>query len=195
MANLLFDVLERIILNRLEDFPEGLSEYALLKWLESQAEGLPIERDDSDQLTLFRSHFILYHLLYRLQGRLHTERRGSLSISPLCIRIEADSLSGVGLIEHDPLRAYYLDLAELERTTADDVATLLDSFWRRLEAWHACRGALEVLGFIDEVPEFAEVRRRYRQLCMRHHPDRGGDTTTLQTINEAMAQLERIYAR
>jgi len=27
-----------------------------------------------------------------------------------------------------------------------------------------------------------------------HHPDRGGDTATLQRINEAMAVLARLYA-
>ena len=35
-----------------------------------------------------------------------------------------------------------------------------------------------------------EIKKAYRSLAMKHHPDRGGDSTTLQKINEAYATLK-----
>ena len=37
------------------------------------------------------------------------------------------------------------------------------------------------------------IKRRYRQLVGLHHPDRGGSTQRLQSINLAMEILERYY--
>lgn len=40
-----------------------------------------------------------------------------------------------------------------------------------------------------------EIKKRYRQLAFEHHPDRGGDTATMQAINtqytRAMAEASR----
>lgn len=33
------------------------------------------------------------------------------------------------------------------------------------------------------------IKRHYRRLAMRHHPDRGGDKAQLQIINAAMEAL------
>jgi curved DNA-binding protein CbpA len=35
-----------------------------------------------------------------------------------------------------------------------------------------------------------EIKRAYRKLAMKHHPDRGGDQSTLQRINEAYDTLK-----
>ena len=39
------------------------------------------------------------------------------------------------------------------------------------------------------------IKHRYRQLVSLHHPDRGGNTARLQSINKAMEILERYYGR
>lgn len=41
----------------------------------------------------------------------------------------------------------------------------------------------------------ATIKHRYRQLVSLHHPDRGGSTARLQSINKAMEILERYYGR
>lgn len=50
----------------------------------------------------------------------------------------------------------------------------------------------EVLGVADDAG-FEEVRRRYKVLCKKHHPDAGGDSTTFNRIldayNRAMAEV------
>ncbi len=38
------------------------------------------------------------------------------------------------------------------------------------------------------------IKYRYRQLVSQHHPDRGGSTSRLQSINLAMEILQRYYA-
>lgn len=39
--------------------------------------------------------------------------------------------------------------------------------------------------WFDGCETVQEVKERYRLLCMRYHPDRGGDTRTMQDINAA----------
>jgi hypothetical protein len=35
-----------------------------------------------------------------------------------------------------------------------------------------------------------EIKKAFRALAMKHHPDRGGDTATFQTVNSAYMALE-----
>jgi len=37
--------------------------------------------------------------------------------------------------------------------------------------------------FFHDCRTVEEIKKRYRQLAMKHHPDRGGDTATMQEIN------------
>jgi DnaJ-class molecular chaperone len=90
------------------------------------------------------------------------------------------------------LRDYYLDLSNLEQTSADDVTHLLESFWTRLGANEQRAAALEALELEDPV-DYPAIKQQYRRLAMQHHPDRGGDKAQLQTLNYAMAVLEKCY--
>jgi len=45
-----------------------------------------------------------------------------------------------------------------------------------------------VLG-VDQNSSQDDIKRAYRKLAMKHHPDRGGDAETLQRINEAYEVL------
>ena len=38
--------------------------------------------------------------------------------------------------------------------------------------------------YFSDCHTLEEVKRRYKELAMQHHPDRGGDTATMQDINK-----------
>ena len=177
----------------LQAAPEGLSEYELLLRL-SRWQGAE-ERLPTDTLELFRTHFLLFHTLYRLRDQLHAEQLAVLQISPLCIRLLPYQAGESALSEKDPLREYYLDLSHLRDTDADDVQKLLGAFWVRLQGGDEKQSALAVFeleahnGNLD----LTIIRQRYRQLVSIHHPDRGGSTQQLQSINQAMETLRRYY--
>ncbi|VAW86545.1 hypothetical protein MNBD_GAMMA18-476, partial [hydrothermal vent metagenome] len=49
--------------------------------------------------------------------------------------------------------------------------------------------ALSQLGLKAPVTD-EQIRRRYKELVMQHHPDRGGNEQQLQALNQAMAVLK-----
>jgi hypothetical protein len=180
----------RILLEMLQLHPEGLSEYALLQCLRKDSRTGVADHRPEDTLDLFRTHFLLFHHLYRLRDRLRDEGGGDLEIHTLNIRWLATAAVPVQpLARPDPLRAYYLDLDNLTGTTRADLDELLGRFWTRYSRYDRRGEALTVL----ELPAGADleaIRRQYRRLAMRHHPDRGGDRVRLQAINAAMAILD-----
>ena len=180
------------LLALLEQTPAGFSEYQLLLRLREEHCPLVPPLPLRDPLQLFRTHFRLFNALYRLRDRLWHEGRGHLEIGPLLIRLQSYQAGAAALGSHDPLRAYYLDETQLRDTEAADVEQLLQSFWTRLHAGTERQAALELFG-LGDAADYPAIRRRYRQLVSRHHPDRGGSTTRLQSINTAMEILERYY--
>jgi len=187
------DLAEHLLM-LLRQTPAGLSEHQIIRQLKdghcSHIPQLPL----SDKLVLFRIHFMLFNALYRLRDRLWAERSAHLEISPLRVRLLPYQDGQRGLSEHDPLRAYYLDEARLRDTSEEDVAHLLQSFWTRMHGSEERQAALELFG-LEARTDYAAIRLRYRQLVSQHHPDRGGSTSRLQSINKAMEILERYYSR
>ncbi|MCE5181590.1 MAG: DnaJ domain-containing protein [Betaproteobacteria bacterium] len=177
------------LLTILRTNPDGLSEHDLIGKL---ARDDPAFGPDAfaDELTLFQCHFILFHHLYRLRDELWHNGAGDLAIH--CLKIELRPClgeSGQLPAAHDPLRDYYLDLANLESTDKQDVVEMLDTFWLRFARLDRRAEALAALGLADPVDDL-EIKRRYRELAMEHHPDRGGEMEKLQEINAAMGLLE-----
>jgi len=174
--------------------PAGISEYQLIQQLKARRSTHIPHLGLADKLVLFRTHFLLFNALYRLRERLWGERRAHLQISPLCVQLQPWRSGGDGLAEHDPLRDYYLDLANLRDTTENDVERLLASFWTRMQGGDEKRAALELFELDgDRRLDLATIKQRYRQLVSQHHPDRGGSTERLQSINLAMEILQRYY--
>lgn len=172
--------------------PAGLSEHCLIELLRKPPHALlPVLRPD-DTLGLFRSHFLLFHVLYRLRERLLREEGGELIISPLQIRIGPYRKAKAGLRRSDPLRDYYLDLSQLEQTGERELEGMLSGFWQRLQAADEREQALVVLE-LDEPVDFALIKHQYQRLVMRHHPDRGGEPERMQALNDAFAVLQRYY--
>ncbi len=174
--------------------PTGLSELALIKSLQKDPWNLIGKVCFDDPEKLYPVHFLLFHTVYRLRDQLH-EHGESLSISPLSIRIDGQSVvGGEGLPDHtDKLREFYLDLSQY-RMSDDAVLRMMDDFWAGRHGANPDReealDAAQQLGF-DQVPDdFPEVKKRFRRAVMQAHPDRGGDTETIQTLNQAFAVLK-----
>lgn len=168
---------------------QPISEYELLNQLQEQGYFTFMDQRPAPPHVLFCAHFLLFHVLYQLRDRLWQSQCGHLQISPLAIAILEYQPGEMQLTEHDPLRDYYLDLAQLHTTSAEDVNELLDAFWCELSRSGQREEALACLGLSDPVSE-QEIRSRYKQLVMQHHPDRGGDHHALQELNRAMSLLQ-----
>jgi DnaJ-domain-containing protein 1 len=185
-----FSGFEELLLAALEQHPQGLSEYELLQFLgKSPAGESPIDAFGNNY-ALFREHFLLFHSLYKIRDRFWQDRKAVLEISAMQIKLLPYRKNPDGLMEQDVLRDYYLDLSNLETTTEEDVEQLLASFWLRLLKSDQREQALTDLGLRDPVDD-ETIKRRYRRLAMRHHPDRGGNKKQLQLINSAMEVLAR----
>lgn len=183
----------------LRDNHEGLSELALIRCLQRRPWQLLGRVDFSDPSRLYPVHFLVFHVLYRLQDELGS-RGEAVSISPLSIRLRAmDVVAGEGPPAHlDPLRAFYLDLSKYDLSEAA-IGRMMDDFWSGQTGHRpAPDEALEaagVLGF-DQLPDsFDTVKHRFRRAVMHAHPDRGGDTARVQVLNEAFAVLRRHFNR
>lgn len=179
------------VLALVREAPAGQTEHGLIVRLRDRGVAPFDGADLADPMGLFRTHFILFHSLYRLREQLALEGEW-LRIHCLDIGIDAQGHGSPALGQRmavgDPLRDYYLDLDNLDTMDAATVEAMLSGFWRRLDAGERCYEALQLLG-LEESADAEQVTRRYRQLAQQHHPDKGGDTETLQRLNEARLVL------
>ncbi|EAQ64315.1 hypothetical protein MED121_19599 [Marinomonas sp. MED121] len=181
------------ILSILEASDQGISEFELLRQLERQA---PIfdELGDDPNLKLFRKHFLIMNALYQLQSQLWQEDEVRLYISPLQIhleavaQIEASQSSEVEDGAEAKLAAYYLDWDEYDNTNAEDVEALLKGFYNKLFNQEDTENALKLLG-IKENPTKSEIKRAYRLLVKKAHPDKGGDAKKFIKLRKAYEHL------
>lgn len=176
---------------------EPMSEYQLIQLLKDQGWELPTNASDS--LALFTSHFLLFNALYILQDEYWCKHR-YLEVSALNIVLHQatkscdknDSSTSLRYSADQSLRAYYLDLSELETATSDSVNNLLNQFWDKYIADDDQAEALSVFS-LPVTTTYSEIKKSYRRLAMLHHPDRGGDATVFQSINRAFGVLQRLY--
>jgi hypothetical protein len=184
-------VIQNILLRLLRNNVQGLSEYELIQAIKEDIFVEDVADLFRDTHKLFTVHFIIFHNLYRLRQELSETRTGHLQISPLniCI-IPYTENDGRQLADPDPLCDYYLDVANLHDTTQQDVDDLLKSFWQYFMNSGDKQSAMDILE-IDEPFDNHSLTQQYRKMVMRHHPDRGGDKTKLQEINNALQVLKR----
>ncbi|MBW4933543.1 DNA-J related domain-containing protein [Marinobacter sp. F4206] len=180
--------------HELRQAPDGVSELALIKALQQPPWELIGDVCFNDPEKLYPVHFLLFHTLYRLRDQL-SQTSETLQIAPLRIRLVPQTvIGGSGLPdEKDKLREFYLDLSQY-RLPEDAIQRMMDDFWagrpgNRPEASETLAAA-EKLGF-NKVPDsFPEVKQRFRRAVMQAHPDRGGDTRSIQALNQAFAVLK-----
>jgi len=179
------------LLEVLRAHPGGISEYELIRALDAAGTAHFTTDCLRNNLSLFQTHFFLFHNLYQLHEQLRHDNVAHLEIAPLRIRLlPGNDNPGSALSTHNPLRDYYLDINNLNNTDANDVELLLGEFWRRFVHNDDRLTALAELELDDPV-DWATIKTRHRRLAMQHHPDRGGDEQRLQAINAAMDVLTR----
>ncbi|MEE8059275.1 MAG: DNA-J related domain-containing protein [Pseudomonadales bacterium] len=179
---------------------QSISEYELIVRLQRQLDDLPL-RQESNQLALFQTHFLVMNALYCLQEEL-AEESVYLYISPLEIFLETrakaiDQSTGRHLIDthvDEALRSYYLDIKNLHDTTEEDVDALLSRFWQYYLAQDKQLEAYTVLGLTAE-QSWSTVQDTYRRLAAENHPDRGGDASKFMVIREAYEVLLQVYRK
>jgi DnaJ-domain-containing protein 1 len=162
----------------------GYKVHELLAALRRQG-AVPTLAED-EQLQLFRVNFLIMNALYQLQAELHDEGWW-LVISTLDIRLEP--LAGATdtrqrLVLGQPLRSYYLDWRVFWQTDREEVEALLTRFWL---AYDGTGRRAEALALFELTADASQetVRRRWRELALQHHPDRGGDAETFIRIRWA----------
>lgn len=185
--------------HELRNRPGGTNELNLIKCLQGSPWKLigPIAFHDPQQL--YPVHFLLFHVLYRLRDLL-AETGETLHISPMQIGIEYHNVvGGTGLPGSvDSLRNFYLDLSQYE-LPEETIQQMMDNFWTGRQSSEPTRpeilAAARRLGF-DSVPDnFPTVKLAFRRAVMQAHPDRGGDTQAIQSLNEAFAVLKTHFSQ
>ncbi len=94
----------------------------------------------------------------------------------------------------DELASFYADLSHLESTRPEDVARMVAGLQKHQGRAARRKEALAVLGLDEHEPD-DRIKRRYRRLAMQWHPDRGGDATRFQELQEAMVVLSENRAK
>lgn len=170
---------------------KSVSEFELIKLLQSEPYNIFDQNIFQDNLALFQTHFLVYHVLYKLNDFGINSKSFYLDILPTSIQLmpyqESDGSNlQVGSTD-SKLRDYYLDLTHFSDTDEQEVETLLDDFWQKFIVTNNQEqlvDALELFGY-SAPPTLSELKKDYRQLSNTHHPDKGGSVTEFQKLNSA----------
>lgn len=181
----------------LEQAPQGITEYELLKELDKTSQIFANLQGDTT-LLLFRKHFLIMNALYQLQSKLWQEDKVKLYISPLKIKIEQQTdyvVSPTTEVEEAPeakLAAYYLDWDEYDKTKTEDVEALLNGFYHKLDHTDSTKTALAVLDLPSNTCR-TEIKKAYRQSIKHAHPDKGGNAQHFIKLRRAYEHLLAYY--
>jgi len=186
--------LKRPILEILQKTPGAIKEYELHTLLGGKAFKQFVQGCSQD-LALFRKHFMMMNALYELHEDLRQEGI-YLHISALDIQLKKLSKLDAATIVADSgfekLSRYYRDWQNFDQTSDSDVAQLFQQFWEKYLAFEEQEPALACLD-LEKGVSWVEIQQQYRRLCQQHHPDKGGDILHFVNIRQAYENLKRIY--
>lgn len=147
----------------------------------------------SADMARFQRHFVLYHLLYRLQQQLLQLQQGYLSIELAKVRLLPLSQRPESAGQ-DSQRQYYLDWQNFYLMTEQLLDQHLTDFWQQL-----LTSAPEQPGFeqaeaiaLLQLPEnftLYQLKKAYRTQALQLHPDRGGEQQQFILLRQAYQQL------
>lgn len=146
--------------------------------------------DSSADKDLFKRNFLIMNALYQLQETLLPE--SWLQVQAMDIVLLSSKGSEHQIDQQDPLRDYYLNWQNYEAEEGE-VKRLLNEFWSRYREFvgTAVDSNLDRTKALKlfELPEDAgakEIRKTWRKLALRWHPDReNGDSERFRILCEA----------
>ena len=183
-----------IVFKVLKKYMGGVSEYQLVKILESVAPGFLEIEGESASVVHFRKHFMVMNALFMLRGRL-VGKGVRVSITPLKIKLvketfeDINEAAEVGL--DDSLREYYEDWENYDSSDPSELKLLLNQFWDRYLSDENRSDALDILGLPVDA-RWESVKQSYRKLATVHHPDRGGSSQQFNAIRAAYETLHQM---
>jgi hypothetical protein len=158
---------------------------------ELEIKGLLPDLDQDANKALFKRNFLLMNALYQLQDMLLPDHW--LQIQAMDIQLLAQLPSNIAILlkQNDALRNYYLDWSHFD-TSAEGIEALLNSFWGRykhdlgkLEQIIDKTQALQIFA-LDERASNQDIRRQWRKLALKWHPDRtSGNVVKFRQVCEA----------
>jgi len=183
------------ILQILGNNPNGINEYNLVTQLREEGYSQFAAEMFSSDMALFKAHFLLFHILYKLRDRLLEKKEGILEIHCLNIILHpySEPKHPDKPAEIDPMRSYYLDTDNLKNTDEAELQKMLSRFYKKLEAHTKRKTALDTLGLSDNA-DYKKAKHTYLKLAKENHPDTGGDAERFRDIQEAMETLKILYA-
>jgi len=174
----------------LKNYPNGIGEYQLLTALHQKAI-LPAGTEALRQpLTLYRTHFLLFHTLYQLKLELLQQKTHDLTISALQICLTPYQKGEEALSPTDLLMQFYLNLSNLTSIQEEEIVQWLENFWQKMNEG-AQKQALDFLN-LPRSASFVEIKKTYRKKCMELHPDRQkGHEEEFKKLQQAWQTLRK----
>ncbi|EGR0268174.1 molecular chaperone DnaJ [Vibrio alginolyticus] len=169
--------------------PSNWKVHTLASSLDEQ--GYISKLDDSPDKDLFKRNFLIMNALYQLQDTLYPD--SWLQVEAMDIQLMSSMEALRHKIDiHDPLREYYLDWRNYE-ADEDEVRRLLNEFWTTYQKFIGGSSVASVdktkalsLFELNTDATPAEIRKQWRKLALRWHPDReNGNAERFRVLCEA----------
>lgn len=151
----------------------------------------------SADLARFQQHFVLYHLLYRLQQQMLALEQGYLSIELAKVRLLPLANAAQQLTQRQQdtgRRQYYLNWQNYYLMTEQLLDQHLSDFWQQFSttlATHAELATTDALALLQLPANFTlqQLKKAYRSKALQLHPDRGGEQQQFILLRQAYQQL------
>ncbi|MFL0802870.1 MAG: DnaJ domain-containing protein [Agarilytica sp.] len=156
---------------------------------------------ESPLLSLYQKLFITQAALCELYFQYEEAGGQSLVLTPVSaflrgeVEVNATDCQSVNtdaVEEVAPNIDFFCNHANFYNVSEGEVHTMLEGFWKKYTALTRVSPALAVLG-LAEGASWAEIKRSYRDLASKHHPDKGGDPQLFIEIRRAYERLKRQF--
>ncbi|TVU60767.1 molecular chaperone DnaJ [Vibrio atlanticus] len=177
------------IMEVLKHKPSGWKVHTLAAHLNDL--GLVPVLDPVPEKELFKKNFLIMNALYQLQETLYPD--SWLQVQAMDIELMSGRYYGNShaIDPKDPLRDYYISWLNYEADEGE-VKRLLNEFWTRYKKFAGIsetdmdRSRALTLFKLPIDASQQEIRKRWRRLALRWHPDRDeGNTAKFQILCEA----------